>query len=361
MPMEHKGENTNKPRAPKPIPPEKMQALLLKLRKGADATVTLPQLLQVLTLTGGFVVRPCVGVVERAAGGRVTKGDGAEAQAEHGRISALAGAAWPTEGITVGTAYYAEVEPVESWERAGAAVHSFHYREGVGMEGVEVVAAMGESARFFPSWYGSVPRVYPHEILRWLKENTDYLARVSAALGMEPHVPASERTLENTGSCPCCFGNYKLEHHAVQGQDVATMVLHGYSRPRIGAVVGECMGRGRAPFEFSADGTRLLLGLVIMHRTRAADYLASLQAGTVTSISSGKVTFTSESPRWAEQVAGAIATTESEIRSLEGEIRLLTWLIDRWEIRPLPKPGERIRAWQMEARTAMRKAEAAAR
>jgi hypothetical protein len=346
-----------KARTPKPISPEKMTALLLKLRKGADASVPLPQLMQVLAHIGGFTVLPAVGVVERTSGGQHSGDDEAEVRAEYDRIKAAAATDWPIEGVEVGITYYAEVEPVASWDRSGTRRYSFHYREGEGAEGIEVVAEVGARSRFLPNWYGSTPRIYPYEVLRWLKSETDYLVRVSAALGMEPHIPASQRTVENTGSCPCCFGNFKLEHHQVQGADMAIMVLHGYQRPRIGVVLGECFGRGRVPFELSADGTIAYRATVISRRDHSATYLASLRAGTITSLSDGRHDYTPKSPEWPARVARAIGRMEGEVQGLEAEIRLLSWFIDGWELRPLPKVGEQIRDWKMEAWTAMRKAD----
>lgn len=349
-----------KPRTPKPIAPEKLTVLLLKLRKCADAAITLPQLFQVLTHIGGFTTKPCVGVVKRGADGRYQGTDKALAEAEHARITAAV-TPWPTDGVEVDAAFYADVEPLESWERGGITLYTFHYREGVGATGVEVATEAGPSASFFPSWYGSKPRVYPSDILGWLKAETDYLDRVSAALGMELHVPAAERTLENTGSCPCCFRNIKLDHHDEGGVDVPTMVLHGYQRPGNGSVEGECLGRRRKPFEVSAEGTILLLGITESQRARAAAYLASLRAGEETQILQGQKMLTPTSAEWGQAVLSAIARVENEVRGLTSEIALLSWLIDTWKACPLPKPGERIRPWRLEAWKAIRRAEVAAK
>lgn len=55
---------------------------------------------------------------------------------------------------------------------------------------------------------------------------------------------------EKCGSCPVCFGDY-----VVYGKS-PRMVHHGYERPGIGYIVGDCHGVDFPPFEVSCEGTK---------------------------------------------------------------------------------------------------------
>lgn len=58
----------------------------------------------------------------------------------------------------------------------------------------------------------------------------------------------------NTGTCPCCFGQFVVKH--------SVMVLHGYKRPGIGYIIGNCPATRRfKPYEVSSEGTVFMLGL----------------------------------------------------------------------------------------------------
>jgi len=55
---------------------------------------------------------------------------------------------------------------------------------------------------------------------------------------------------EKCGTCPVCFGDY-----VVYGKS-PRMVHHGYERPGIGYIVGDCHGVDFPPFEVSCEGTK---------------------------------------------------------------------------------------------------------
>jgi len=60
--------------AARPMDEGKMEALLLKLRKGADSSVSLKQLIEALTYLGGWKVEPFIGLVQMHGYG-TKKGD----------------------------------------------------------------------------------------------------------------------------------------------------------------------------------------------------------------------------------------------------------------------------------------------
>jgi hypothetical protein len=72
--------------------------------------------------------------------------------------------------------------------------------------------------------------------------------------------PEDARTLENTGSCPVCGGNFKLEADG-------TIVRHGY-KVEGREYRGSCFGVGFQPFEVSSHGAvKYLVALTIALNT----------------------------------------------------------------------------------------------
>jgi len=75
---------------------------------------------------------------------------------------------------------------------------------------------------------------------------------------------------EKCGICPCCFGDYVVHHTAIaetrKGKVVTSkkfsMVHHGYERPGIGYIVGDCHGVDFEPFEVSCKGTKSWLTII---------------------------------------------------------------------------------------------------
>jgi hypothetical protein len=86
------------------------------------------------------------------------------------------------------------------------------------------------------------------------------------------------------GICPCCFGDYvvhRTEIAETQKGKILTsekleMVHHGYERPGIGYIVGDCYGVGFEPFEVSCEGTKAWLRVIQSALTQRQDALAHL-------------------------------------------------------------------------------------
>lgn len=101
----------------------------------------------------------------------------------------------------------------------------------------------------------------------WLYNDTEFLDQINDKLGMEPYLTGDDKKrvkekegidMGVLGTCPCCFGTFKLSLKGSRNGSDKTMpgmVLHGYKRPGRGYVQGECPGVGWAPFELSKEGT----------------------------------------------------------------------------------------------------------
>jgi hypothetical protein len=92
-----------------------------------------------------------------------------------------------------------------------------------------------------------------YDLFPWLKAETDFMERVLCYLGMEEHVAGPARDLTNTGTCPICFRNVKLT-------DNGKIWNHGYRQGyNRGQHYGNCYGVGYRPYELSPDGSRVFL------------------------------------------------------------------------------------------------------
>lgn len=82
--------------------------------------------------------------------------------------------------------------------------------------------------------------------------------------------------IKTTGTCACCFGTFVVKK--------GVMVLHGYKRPGIGYIIGNCPAtRTFKPYEVSVEGTKYMLGLATDYLHVKTNYLKSLKAGEIKS------------------------------------------------------------------------------
>lgn len=342
-------------RAARPITAEKMTARLLLLRKGADASVSLAQLFQVLDHLGGWTVTPIVAEIAYPNNPTICgEGDEASARAKYDALKAIeveGAPAAPQDGVE----YARNVGEYRTWRRGGESGPTFwgcDYSRFITRAGYRFTSPEGETHDLVPGWYTRV--LTASDAFRLLKEKTSYLAQVSLKLGMEPHEPAEPRTQENTGSCPVCFGNFKLHTSGAR-----TMVLHGFTRPRYEhCTVGRCSGVGHEPWELSPKGTAEYRDALAQIIPRQEAYLAALTEGTVESISDGRKTYqrtTTDHGHWVALVDGTLRATQRLIKELVEDVKLLSFMIDTWKPEALPAPGLRVRNWMLEATLRMRK------
>lgn len=64
------------------------------------------------------------------------------------------------------------------------------------------------------------------------------------------------------GTCQACFGEFKVNEAS------KLIVLHGYQRPGIGHILGDCEGTGIVPFEYSCLHTKVI---IVRHLQLAED------------------------------------------------------------------------------------------
>lgn len=347
---------------------EKMKTLLLKLRKGADASLTPSMLFKVLALLGGWEVEKFVGLVKQHGYG--DKPDAphilGEKEEEPTRrqyellkkdeVSSL-----PTRP-TVGRQYVLDLEPFHSWMSSwGWEVYGAKYKSWVGAEGYRFRDPEGRTFEWLPSKYDKQPydlkgfRTY--NVLPWLKKETVYLEQINGILGMDPHEKAAPRTRDNTGTCAVCFRNIKLIQKVNQD---AVMAVHGYNRPGHGYIIGRCWGGEYPPYELSSKATELVLKDHERRLIVAKARLKELQSDKLKEFNENEFNPNATTRRmvvkselgpdlWAYSLRKHIDRAEREADGVEVYMKIFRWLVQNWKVRDLPKEGDKFHDWFTEA------------
>jgi len=167
----------------------------------------------------------------------------------------------------------------------------------------------------------------------------DFLTNMGAEVVQNVLKPVDPRTLENTGTCPCCFRNTKMIK--------TRMMRHGWavSGQRQRGVwgltwhTGPCFGVGYEPFEISPEGTKDYLKQAIEPQLKSIEKnLARLKSrpDPLTVVIRDKPQDLGQNdPKYEEYLKNALANTESQQRMVEQERDDLVARIQSWKPRPL--------------------------
>lgn len=145
---------------------------------------------------------------------------------------------------------------------------------------------------------------------------------------------------EKCGMCPVCFADY-----VVTGKD--EMVHHGYRRPGIGYIVGDCHGVGFAPFEVSCEGTKSWVGVLQTALAHREDFLATIDARDEITVVSGTKrvargmvvpehkTLKRGEPGFDRAIAAKKAELQHDIRSINHDLveygkKIAAWKPQQW-------------------------------
>jgi hypothetical protein len=340
----------------KPTPPEKMTDLLNKIRKGATSSISLSKIVEILHLFGGWKLAPASGWI---ADHRTTEGgyfipavsrdtdDPARLEQEWKEAKANEASSPPTKSAKFGDQVTMDVEPIKILQ--GSKRPGFAFKRWFGVEGLEIESPTGARHKFLPGRYDieshsptggtRIPSFdsFQSDVIHWLKEKTNFLDLVNQRLGTEAHQPSVPRTRENTGTCPVCFGNYKLDSNGL-------MVTHGYRRPGHGFIVGNCHAANwrTQPLEVSPKGVEMYIEYVIDRSLgKERGVLAKMAAGEIYEVLGGQGRKIS---RGDTAFPGALASVErqakEQIAALEEERESMNKILAAWKPRPLPVEGE---------------------
>jgi hypothetical protein len=338
----------------KPMPAEKLKDLLLKLRKNATGTLTFAKLVNVLDAVG-WGIEGVIDWVPMHIPATSTKEalpkiesifrhNNIEALIEHREklLRAMVGGPSPEETTSpseAGEVLIGNVGEMRKIEDPRYA--NFTYDEWRGAEGVVVDTVSGErSGPILHSRYdvenrgkNIEPNRLVHDVWRWMMNNGIEEA-IAEVLDIPVHVPASERTRENTGTCPACWGNYKL--------DGAVLVMHGYRRPGFGYITGKCFGVGYEPAEVSSRGISAVRDeLLVPDFEGTEESIDNAEAGKVTKLEGRKGEIVDESdPRFKGLLRDLVEHLKRKAKHLRAEIDVYDKLLVAWHPRPMPREGE---------------------
>ena len=169
--------------------------------------------------------------------------------------------------------------------------------------------------------------------------------KVNEVLGLEDFEIEKQKKAEiarlrkingHAGHCPICG---RLQMLRKVG-DKLVMVHHGYQRPGIGEIVGDCFGVNYQAYELSNEGNVAYAPVLVRRLKNTEDRLAALQSGKVLQLSTGlkrKPTVTPNDRDWEVYLKAAINQVEQYIKYVKQDIETNQKLIDEWKLQPLPK------------------------
>lgn len=154
------------------------------------------------------------------------------------------------------------------------------------------------------------------------------------------------------GNCQLCEGDFKVH----DGQ----MVHHGYKRPGVGYIFGDCPGVSAVPYETSCDLIKANLLGIKNHLSAMRAHLEKLESNQITCVTCNERDYSVVRTRlddgyrtvyyvagitpyytWLDKLGGAVREVQASIRELESIERRYEARIAAWK--PLP-----LRTWEEE-------------
>lgn len=329
--------------------PEKLQAILLKLRKSSVGSLKVKDILPVLDHLGGWKVSQesrayaqggkLYGVDEPISYGSKNESTAQQKWAEAKRFER---SSVPVE-LRQGEEAYMDVSPL-TWD---GEYWRFTSRKWVGVDHIIVVSPRGREfsrhllgSSYLNEYIGVVfPFLVEEGLLRQVNE-----ALGTPSLEQEKAEKAKNAPKKgNTGTCPCCFRTQKLTPKSKHGSDLSRpgMVLHGYERPGFGFIEGNCFGVGWPPFELSNEGTEAMIPPITkqIQSLRSSDLLErpeKVEELTDRFNVRKRHLKTETDPRdWESLLKGAVQRTKEKLSSMEDLKRELEQKARSWKPQPL--------------------------
>jgi len=141
-----------------------------------------------------------------------------------------------------------------------------------------------------------------------------------------------ERTLDNTGTCPCCGKNVKLSNGLI--------VAHGYNI-YYGCQSNMCFGVNHKPIEVSSEGAVAYRDLLQNMCDQKTKLIADVKLKRPTLVKYNKVgDIIEKTKNTDDDYIGKFEihchSIENDIKHLEKDIKLFNHVIEKWKPTPLP-------------------------
>jgi hypothetical protein len=342
--------------------PAKLELLLQKVRKseGKITTLSWGNLGDIFSvLDPGWKLEKSVSIVKLygrfshspADKPEVYYGSKVEAEKKHQSLQKDAVTSLPSSP-KANQLYVLDLTEVVPSEHLRSEMFEFSCRPWAGVESWTITTSNGKTIVATPDAYqiGELQHGYKKTTrgkipsYAWvpqLNKETDWLSQIDKKLGLGVFEKSVPRTREKTGSCPVCFSNVKI------GADDQKIVLHGYQRPGTGTLRGSCSGVGYKAFEVDVKGTKDYLKQVVSPQALSLrDYAKRLGDGRVTSLTlwNGEVVKVGDG-LWDYHYKRELEKAEDSADTAEKLEEAYTKIVQHWEVRPLPKEGERHIDW----------------
>lgn len=118
------------------------------------------------------------------------------------------------------------------------------------------------------------------------------------------------------------------------------MTLHGYKRPGVGYIEGNCFGQDWPPFELSSEGTVAFAHQLEKLLDRNTAYLARLESGEVTTLANGLTLLHKDQmdPReWERAYASKVKEEKARVKDQKDTLDSMKGKVTRWKAQPLPE------------------------
>lgn len=351
--------------AKRPMKPEKLRELMLKLRKGAGTGLKVGAVMPVFEALGGWkfdeFLFPQPTIDYRPDNkGQFSHDRRDVVEAEWEKVKKDQVDRLPTDSQLSGSdlhkKVYMDVGPIQESDRGG---FWFSLKTWQISSGVLITAPNGAKLpvsvhpdRFENEYFGT--------LAKWLKNDTPFFKQLNDALGMDSVEHEKEvRRLDQQrlhresgrAMCSVCSGMFKLTPKSKKGKDktMPGMVLHGYQRPGTGWIEGSCFGQDYPPYELSSEGTEAWLERMEAIRTTHQKGVTRLKSGEVSEISAndGKIVDgkyipstiyrkSEMAPReWERIFQRELRESEKILGEIEGECARLRKMITDWKYVPL--------------------------
>lgn len=147
----------------------------------------------------------------------------------------------------------------------------------------------------------------------------------------------SLRSLDNTGTCPCCFRNVKMLTSAAQISRHGWEVQGGGWRSYGGWHSSACVGTGYPPYELSKEGTVEYLKLVNKSKDKLTGQLRQLEGNPITVMRRQKpVVIRPDDPSYVYESRIRKQTIQRHLREVDDTIQDLEAKITTWKQQNLP-------------------------
>lgn len=218
--------------------------------------------------------------------------------------------------------------------------------------GTKFTAPVGDTFETH-NFYDSIGRDYPFLIKdsegvsldKWLTKNHFY-DQVLEALQMESYEAEvaqkkrekDERARVGKATCPCCFAPFMLLPKARKGnRSMPGVVLHGYRRPGVGYLQGECFGSGWPPFELSSEGSEAYLVHLKGLLKSLKEVLGNLERNELSVLIIGLKAYKKDETdpsKWAHYLETSIDQQKAQIQEVLRVLSLVQKNLNSWEPHP---------------------------